>query len=81
MAWHSLAFVRTSWEFGDVLLGSVPAWIPQGVLPLGFAMTVTMWALAYVFRLPLVAAPSRSVSARAMLPMLREMRWAAMVMP
>ena len=27
MAWHSLAFVRTSWEFGDVLLGSVPAWI------------------------------------------------------
>jgi len=28
------------------------------VLPLGFAMTVSMWALAYVFRLPLVAAPS-----------------------
>lgn len=28
------------------------------VLPLGFAMTVSMWALAYIFRLPLVAAPS-----------------------
>lgn len=28
------------------------------VLPLGFAMTVSMWAVAYAFRLPLVAAPS-----------------------
>ncbi len=28
------------------------------VLPLGFAMTVSMWALAYIFRLPLVSAPS-----------------------
>jgi len=28
------------------------------VLPLGFAMTVSMWALAYLYRLPLVAAPS-----------------------
>ncbi len=28
------------------------------VLPLGFAMTVSMWAVAYVCRLPLVAAPS-----------------------
>jgi cytochrome c oxidase assembly protein subunit 15 len=28
------------------------------VLPLGFAMTVSMWAVAYFSRLPLVAAPS-----------------------
>lgn len=28
------------------------------VLPLGFAMTVSMWAVAYFLRLPLVAAPS-----------------------
>jgi cytochrome c oxidase assembly protein subunit 15 len=28
------------------------------VLPLGFAMTVSMWGLAYIFRLPLVSAPS-----------------------
>ena len=45
MAWHSLAFVRTSWEFGDVLLGSVPAWIPQAVLPLGFALIAWRYAL------------------------------------
>ncbi|MEJ2384464.1 MAG: TRAP transporter small permease [Xanthomonadales bacterium] len=45
MAWHSLAFVRTSWEFGDVLLGSVPAWIPQAVLPAGFALIAWRYAL------------------------------------
>jgi TRAP-type C4-dicarboxylate transport system permease small subunit len=49
MAWHSLAFVRTSWEFGDVLLGSVPAWIPQAILPIGFALIAwryTLFAIA-----------------------------------
>ncbi len=28
------------------------------ILPLGFAMTVSMWAVAYVCRLPVVMAPS-----------------------
>jgi cytochrome c oxidase assembly protein subunit 15 len=28
------------------------------VVPLGFAMTVSMWAVAYLFRLPLISAPS-----------------------
>ena len=45
IAWHSLAFVRTSHEFGDTLLGSVPAWIPQAVLPLGFALIAWRFAL------------------------------------
>jgi TRAP-type C4-dicarboxylate transport system permease small subunit len=45
MAWYSLAFVRTSREFGDVLLGDVPAWIPQAVLPLGFALIAWRYAL------------------------------------
>jgi TRAP-type C4-dicarboxylate transport system permease small subunit len=38
LAWHSAAFVRTSHEFGDTLLGSVPAWLPQLILPLGFGL-------------------------------------------
>jgi TRAP-type C4-dicarboxylate transport system permease small subunit len=38
IAWHSLVFVRETREFGDVLLGNVPAWIPQAVLPAGFAL-------------------------------------------
>ena len=45
MAWYSLAFVRMSWEFGDVLLGSVPAWIPQAVLPVGFALIAWRYGL------------------------------------
>jgi TRAP-type C4-dicarboxylate transport system permease small subunit len=38
VTWHSLQFVRTSHEFGDVLLGNVPAWLLQSILPLGFAL-------------------------------------------
>jgi len=45
VAASSLAFVRTSREFGDVLLGSVPAWIPQAVLPVGFALIAWRYAL------------------------------------
>lgn len=45
VAVYAFAFVRTSWEFGDVLLGSVPAWIPQAVLPLGFALIAWRYTL------------------------------------
>ena len=38
VAWHSLAFVQMSREFEDVLLGKVPAWILQAVLPVGFGL-------------------------------------------
>jgi TRAP-type C4-dicarboxylate transport system permease small subunit len=38
VAWHSLAFVQTSREFEDVLLGNVPAWILQSILPVGFGL-------------------------------------------
>lgn len=38
ICWHSAAFVRLSHEYGDVLLGSVPAWIPQIIMPIGFGL-------------------------------------------
>ena len=38
VAWHSLEFVRMSYEFQDRLLGDVPAWALQAVLPLGFGL-------------------------------------------
>jgi len=34
----SINFVRSSYEYGDILLGSVPAWWMQLALPLGFAL-------------------------------------------
>lgn len=38
VTWHSAAFVQTSYEYQDVLMGRVPAWILQLVLPVGFGL-------------------------------------------
>jgi len=48
VAWHSLLFVRMSHEFGDVLLGAIPAWLLQAVLPVGFALIAWRYALFLV---------------------------------
>lgn len=45
VTWHSILFVRTSHEFGDVLLGGVPAWLLQIVLPVGFGLITWRYAL------------------------------------
>jgi len=45
VAWHGLQFVLTSQEFGDVLLGGVPAWPLQAVLPVGFGLIAWRYAL------------------------------------
>jgi len=56
VAWHSLEFVRTSYAFQDRLLGDVPAWALQAVLPLGFGLIAWRYtvhfarALAGLFR-------------------------------
>ena len=38
IAWYGVAFVREGYAYGDTLLGNVPAWIPQLILPVGFAL-------------------------------------------
>lgn len=48
VTWHSVQFVQTSHEFGDVLMGTVPAWIPQLVLPVGFGLICYRYSL-FVF--------------------------------
>jgi TRAP-type C4-dicarboxylate transport system permease small subunit len=37
-AWHSARFVMGSYEYGDMLMRSVPAWTMQIILPIGFAL-------------------------------------------
>jgi len=37
-AWHSARFVMSSYEYGDLLMRSVPAWMLQIILPIGFAL-------------------------------------------
>ena len=45
IAYHSLDFVLTSREFDDVLLGNVPAWPLQAVMPVGFALITWRYVL------------------------------------
>ena len=45
VTWHSTLFVRTSHEFGDMLLGGIPAWLLQLVLPVGFGLITYRYGL------------------------------------
>lgn len=45
IAWHSLRFVMGSYEYDDRLLGDVPAWILQSILPAGFALITWRYLL------------------------------------
>lgn len=48
IAWHALSFVGESREFGDKLLGDLPAWPFQSVLPVVFALIgyrYAVWSL------------------------------------
>jgi TRAP-type C4-dicarboxylate transport system permease small subunit len=38
LAWYAWAFVSDSFEFGDVLLGDIPAWWLQAIMPVAFAL-------------------------------------------
>ena len=38
IGWHAMAFVRETYEYGDVLMGVVPAWLVQLVLPAAFLL-------------------------------------------
>jgi TRAP-type C4-dicarboxylate transport system permease small subunit len=49
LAWYSFEFVQESHAYGDVVLGNVPAWVVQGIMPLGFAL-LTWRYLVFVLR-------------------------------
>jgi TRAP-type C4-dicarboxylate transport system permease small subunit len=51
LAWYSWAFVRDSREFGDVLLGDVPAWWLQSIMPVAFALIALRFFLQGIARL------------------------------
>lgn len=50
LAWYSWAFVRDSREYGDMLLGDVPAWWLQMIMPVAFALMALQFVLAAVRR-------------------------------
>ncbi len=51
IAWYSFVFVREAYQYEDVLLGSLPAWIFQSVLPLAFFLISYRYLLFFVKRL------------------------------
>jgi TRAP-type C4-dicarboxylate transport system permease small subunit len=38
LAWHSFRFVFDSYRYGDTVLGDLPAWAFQLVMPIGFSL-------------------------------------------
>ena len=50
ITWHSIRFVHTSYEYEDILLGNVPAWLLQLVLPIGFGLISWRYLLASLKR-------------------------------
>jgi TRAP-type C4-dicarboxylate transport system permease small subunit len=48
LAWYSWAFVRDSREFGDTLLGDVPAWWLQAIMPVAFALMALQFVMQVV---------------------------------
>jgi TRAP-type C4-dicarboxylate transport system permease small subunit len=45
VAWFSFQFVLTSKEYEDLILGDVPAWILQSILPIGFGLISWRYSL------------------------------------
>lgn len=50
LAWASWAFVADSREFGDTLLGDVPAWWLQSIMPVAFALMALRFLVQIVLR-------------------------------
>ena len=60
LAWYAWVFVRDSREFGDTLLGDVPAWWLQAIMPVAFALMACQFVVLAVKRwrgVPVVEGP------------------------
>jgi TRAP-type C4-dicarboxylate transport system permease small subunit len=51
LAWYAWSFVAESREFGDTLLGGVPAWWLQLIMPVAFALMAWQFLVQSVKRL------------------------------
>jgi TRAP-type C4-dicarboxylate transport system permease small subunit len=50
LAWVSWSFIADSREFGDTLLGDVPAWWLQSIMPVAFALIAWQFAMQAIKR-------------------------------
>ena len=57
ISWQSARFVMSSYEFGDTVMRSFPAWIAQIVMPVGFGLMA--WRhLLFAFKRPALKPPA-----------------------
>jgi TRAP-type C4-dicarboxylate transport system permease small subunit len=60
LAWYAWVFVSDSREFGDTLLGDIPAWWLQAIMPVAFALMAWQFLALAVKRwrgVPIVEGP------------------------
>lgn len=55
LAWHSGRFVHAAWEFEDTLLGGLPAWWFEIILPVGFGLMAWRYLVFTVSKFLLAA--------------------------
>jgi len=51
LAWHATRFVLDTWRFDDSVLGNLPAWPFQAVMPVGFALISWRFLVAAIHEL------------------------------
>jgi len=50
LAWQSVRFVMSSYEYGDTLMNNTPAWMLQIIMPVGFGLMAYRHLLAALSR-------------------------------
>ncbi len=55
IAWHSTLFLIDEWNSGVMAFSSVPAWLPESILPFGFAVIALRYTLQVLALLGLLS--------------------------
>jgi C4-dicarboxylate transporter DctQ subunit len=48
IAWHSFRFLIDEWNSGATAFASVPAWLPESILPFGFSIIALRYTLQVI---------------------------------
>jgi TRAP-type C4-dicarboxylate transport system permease small subunit len=51
IAWHATRFVYSEWQEDATLLGNLPAWIGEIIIPIGFAVMAMRFLLNILLRI------------------------------
>lgn len=48
IAWHSFLFLIDEWNSGVMAFASVPAWLPESIIPFGFSIIALRYAIQVI---------------------------------